>query len=117
VEGRHLDRPIPSTERWLLECGATLGGFATVVAHQHGNRIADYDTVFAYFPPGVPLPSWPPDSGPTRVLVLAGDRLLPRYGPTVPLAQAYTDLFQLPGWPAARFVEVRSRGMVRDAAV
>ena len=28
-----------------------------------------------------------------------------RYGRVTPLAQAYADLFSMPGWQAARFVE------------
>jgi hypothetical protein len=33
------------------------------------------------------------------------DPWLGRYGPVVPLCQAFVDLFNTPGWPAARFTE------------
>jgi hypothetical protein len=39
------------------------------------------------------------------VLVAEPDRLLARYGRVTPFSQAYADLFSLPGWQAARFVE------------
>jgi hypothetical protein len=50
------------------------------------------------------LPVAPAGQG-TEVLVAAPDRLLARYGRVTPFSQAYADLFSLPGWQAARFVE------------
>jgi hypothetical protein len=41
----------------------------------------------------------------TEVLVADPDPLLARYGRVTPLSQAYADLFSLPGWQAARFVD------------
>jgi hypothetical protein len=83
-----------------------LGGFGAVVAHQGGvNRIADYTTVLFYGDPQLDdLPVAPPGEG-TEVLVAEPDRILGRYGRVTPFSQAYADLFSLPGWQAARFVE------------
>ena len=55
--------------------------------------------------------------GPTEVIVLDPDPLLARYGRTTPLAQAWVDLFCLPGWQAARFVHemcIRDRCRVAE---
>lgn len=108
--------PAVEVERHLLEEGVVLGGFGAVVARAEENAIADYDTVIGYIPPGMPLPTLPTSAGETRVLLLGGDRLITKYGPVVSRAQAYTDLFNLPGWPAARFVEAMSRELVADAS-
>ena len=113
---RHVQRDIvrrfrvaiPAVEVEMLatDRDVVLGGFGAVVAHLGGvNRIADYDTVLFYGDPGlVALPTAPPGQG-TEVLVAAPDRLLARYGRVTPFSQAYADLFSLPGWQAARFVE------------
>jgi hypothetical protein len=99
---------IPAGE---VECLATsrevtLGGFGAIVAHMHGvNRIADYNTVLFYGDPRLPnLPTARGGEG-TEVLVAEPDRLLSSYGRVTPFCQAYADLFSLPGWQAARFVE------------
>lgn len=84
---------------------AILGGFGAVVAHLGVNRIADYDTVLFYGDPGLPvLPAAAVGEG-TEVLVAEADERLVRYGRVTPFAQAYADLFSLPGWQAARFVD------------
>ena len=103
-------------ERYLLDKGVILGGFGAVVARAGANAISDYDTVVGYIPPGMALPTLPSGPGEIRVLLLGGDRLITKYGTVVPRAQAYTDLFNLPGWTAARFVEAMSREMVADAS-
>jgi hypothetical protein len=99
---------VPAVEVERLASGpeVILGGFGAVVAHLHGvNRIADYDTVLFYGNPRLPdLPTAPAGEG-TEVLVAEPDRLLRRYGRVTPFCQAYADLFSLPGWQAARFVE------------
>ena len=40
------------------------------------------------------------------------DAWLDRYGRVTPLAQAYADLFSMPGWQAARFIEYLDARMV-----
>lgn len=92
-------------EQLATNGAAVLGGFGAVVAHLGVNRIADYDTVLFYGDPG--LPALPPaglGEG-TEVLVAEPDPRLARYGRVTPIAQAYADLFSLPGWQAARFVD------------
>ncbi len=98
--------PAVEVERMVSDPSVVLGGFGAVVAHSGGvNRIADYDTVLLYGDPHLPpLPPAVADEG-TEVLVAEPDWLLGRYGRVTPLAQAYADLFSLPGWQAARFVE------------
>ncbi len=41
----------------------------------------------------------------TELVIVAPDRWLEGYGWVTPFAQAYADLFCLPGWQAARFIE------------
>jgi hypothetical protein len=85
---------------------AILGGFGAVVAHLGGvNRIADYTAVLFYGDPD--LPDLPPASEyeGTQVLIAEPDPLLGKYGRVTPFSQAYADLFSLPGWQSARFVE------------
>jgi hypothetical protein len=88
-------------ERVLAADAVVLGGFGAVVAALGANTIADYETVLVY---GDPAGLEAAPDGPTEVIVLEPDPLLPRYGRTTPLAQAWVDLFCLPGWQAARFV-------------
>lgn len=108
--------PAAEVERQLLEEGAVLGGFGAVVTRAGGGAISDYDTVVGYIGPGLALPTLPRSAGEIRVLLLQGDRLITKYGTVVPRAQAYTDLFNLPGWPAARFVEAMSREMLANTS-
>ena len=82
-----------------------LGGFGAVIAHLGVNRVADYTRVLFYGEPKLQrLPSAPPGEG-TEVWVAEPDAWLGRYGRVTPLAQAYADLFSMPGWQAARFIE------------
>ena len=113
---RRVQRDI--TKQWRVVATATeverlatspttvLGGFGAVVANLGGtNRVADYSTVLFYGDPGLPdLPFASGNEG-TEVLVAEPDPLLARYGRFTPMSQAYADLFSLPGWQAARFVE------------
>ena len=95
-----------------------LGGFGSVVSHEEGNFISGYDRVLCYGDPN-DLPSiLAEDSkGATTVTVLEPDPLLDRYGRVTPIAQAYADLFNTPGWPAARFVRSLSAHLLgSDAA-
>lgn len=82
-----------------------LGGFGALVRHLGSNRIADYGTVLVYGDPGIPRLPDAPDGEGTEVLVAEPDRWLAGYGRITPLAQAYADLFSLPGWQAARFID------------
>lgn len=92
-------------EQSMHNPAAILGGFGAVVARIGGNTIADYETVLVYGEPGLNEVEPSHDRAPaTEVIVLQPDSLLARYGPTTPLAQAWVDLFNLPGWQAARFV-------------
>jgi hypothetical protein len=112
---RHLQRDV--VQRWWVaastpevEVAATsrrvvLGGFGAVIAHLGVNRIADYTRVLFYGDPKLPrLPAAEPGEG-TEIWVAKPDSWLSRYGRVTPLAQAYADLFSMPGWQAARFIE------------
>ena len=101
-------------ERRVQESDAVLSGFGGIVSHLGSNPIASYDTVVYY---GAPLEDFGSDAdGPTRLLVLEPDPLLGRYGRVAPLAQCYVDLFNLPGWQAARFVAEVNDLVAADAA-
>ncbi len=92
-------------EQLVARGKGVLGGFGALVRHLGSNRIADYETVLVYGDPDLPaLPTGAPGQG-TEVLVAEPDRWLAGYGPVTPLAQAYADLFSLPGWQAARFID------------
>ncbi|MGQ0671209.1 MAG: hypothetical protein ACT4PO_16370 [Actinomycetota bacterium] len=97
--------PAPEVERLVPADRFVLGGFGAVVSQQGGNFISGYDRVLCYGDP-FDLPSSVREAQPgdTLVMVLEPDPLLRRYGRVTPLPQAYADLFNVPGWPAARFV-------------
>ena len=84
-----------------------VGGFGAVVAHLGHNPIASYTTALLYGDPAfaTQLPASTADDAGAEVVVVAPDRWLERYGRVTPFAQAYADLFCLPGWQAARFIE------------
>jgi hypothetical protein len=106
VDRFHLAVPALEVERRATSPAVVLGGFGAVVAHFGGiNRIADYETVLFYGDPALPELPCAPAGGGTEVLVAEPDRFLPRYGRVTPLSQAYADLFSLPGWQSARFIE------------
>lgn len=97
--------PVAEVEAAPTSQRVVLGGFGAVVAHLGVNRIADYTRVLFYGDPKLPrLPSAPPGEG-TEVWVAEPDAWLVRYGRVTPLAQAYADLFSMPGWQSARFIE------------
>lgn len=113
---RHLQRDIVSRV-WVAapvaeveaaigtDRGCVLGGFSAVVAHAGGNRIADYETILVYGDAHLDkFRATPPGEG-TEVVVAEADRWLGRYGRFTTYAQAFADLFCLPGWQAARFVD------------
>ena len=110
--------PAPAIERLLPSDRFVLGGFGAVVSHEGGNFISEYDRVLCYGDPGdLPRSVREDPSGETVMMVLEPDPLLDRYGRVTPLAQAYVDLFNVPGWPAARFVSsLNSRILVPGAA-
>lgn len=92
-------------ERLLSSDRFVLGGFGAVVSHQGGNFVSGYDRVLCYGNPrDLPKSIRNARAGETVVMVLEPDPLLERYGRVTPLSQAYVDLFNVPGWPAARFV-------------
>jgi hypothetical protein len=105
------------TERSITNPSAVLGGFGAVVAHLGGNTIAEYETVIVYGEPQiVQRRVTDPEPGRvTDVIVLAPDPLLPGYGPVTPFTQAWVDLFNLPGWQAARFVHHLVPRLISDA--
>jgi hypothetical protein len=109
----------PVVERSIGNRGAVLGGFGAIVAAVGGNTIADYETVLVYGEPRVTTRRiTDPDPGRvTEVVVLEPDPLLASYGRVTPLTQAWVDLFNLPGWQAARFVHYLLPRLVTDAAV
>lgn len=107
-------------ERSITNPEAVLGGFGAVVARLGGNTIADYDTVIVYGDPHIAVHRRADDPRPGRaceVIVVEPDPLLAGYGPVTPLTQAWVDLFNLPGWQAARFVHHLLPTLVSDAAV
>jgi hypothetical protein len=113
----HVPAPAGEVEAAATSPTTVLGGFGAVVAHKHGNRIADYTTVIFYGDPELTLdqcdqPRWP--WGATEVLVVNPDPLLARYGRVTPLAQAWVDLFNLGGWQADRFVHHLADEMIHD---
>ncbi|MGH9279775.1 MAG: helix-turn-helix domain-containing protein [Acidimicrobiales bacterium] len=105
----------PEVEQDMHGADAVLGGFGAVVARLGGNTIADYESVLVYGEPGLRAAIAPDEDGRTVVTVLEPDPLLARYGPTTPLAQSWVDLFNTPGWQAARFVHTLLPRLVTDA--
>ncbi|MGH9231204.1 MAG: hypothetical protein ACRD07_21175 [Acidimicrobiales bacterium] len=120
VDRFHHPGSAPVVERMIGNRAAVLGGFGAVVAHLGGNTIADYETVVVYGEPGITQRRRvvEPDLGRvTEVVVLDPDPLLARYGRVTPLTHAWVDLFNLPGWQAARFVHHLLPRLVTDAVV
>jgi hypothetical protein len=103
---RDIGAAATDVERQLPE-GFLLSGFGAVVARRGGNRVSDYDRVVCYGDPADLPDAWPvaEGGGSTVLEVHTPDSWLGRYGPVVPLCQAFVDLFNTPGWPAARFTE------------
>jgi hypothetical protein len=111
--------PVAEVEAAATSQRVVLGGFGSAIAHLGVNRIADYTRVLFYGEPKLPrLPAAKPGEG-TEVWVAEPDAWLARYGRLTPLAQAYADLFSMPGWQAARFIEELDPKMVaaRDEPV
>ncbi len=97
--------PAAEVEAAAARDEVVLGGFGAVIAHLGANRIADYSRVLFYGDPGLAgLPAAREGEG-TEVWMAEPDAWLVRYGRVTPLAQAYADLFSMPGWQAARFIE------------
>jgi len=117
VDRYRLSGSAPVVERSITNPAAVLGGFGAMVAHLGGNSIADYETVLVYGQPRLARRRvTDPDPGRvTEVIVLAADPLLAGYGPITPLTQAWVDLFNLPGWQAARFVHTLLPRLISDA--
>lgn len=101
-----VQAPAVEVEAAATSASVVLGGFGAAIAHLGGvNRIADYDTVLFYGDPELtPLPEASEGTG-TQLLIAEPDTGLGRYGRVTPFAQAYADLFAMPGWQAARFVD------------
>lgn len=115
---RRLQRDIVSRHRVALPARSVealagedprmiVGGFGAVVAHLGANPIASYTTALLYGDPAfaAQLPAGTADDDAAEVVIVQADRWLERYGRVTPFAQAYADLFCLPGWQAARFIE------------
>ncbi len=97
--------PVAEVEAAARSGKVVLGGFGAVVAHLGVNRVADYTRVLFYGDPKLPRLRAAPEGKGTEVWVAEPDPWLSRYGRVTPLAQAYADLFSMPGWQAARFIE------------
>jgi hypothetical protein len=98
--------PATEVEAAATGSGAVLGGFGAAITHLGVNRIADYSRVLFYGDPDLAsLPAAAPGEEGTEVWVAEPDARLVRYGRVTPFAQAYADLFSMPGWQAARFIE------------
>jgi hypothetical protein len=120
VDRLQVSGSAPVVERSIGNRDAVLGGFGAVVARLGGNTIADYETVLVYGQPRITTRRRITDPDPgriTEVVVLEPDPLLAGYGRVTPLPQAWVDLFNLPGWQAARFVHHLLSRLVTDAAV
>jgi hypothetical protein len=120
VDRFQLPGSAPAVERAISNRAAVLGGFGAVVAQLGGNTIADYETVLVYGEPDLTGGRRIVDPDPgrvTEVVVLEPDPLLAGYGQVTPLTQAWVDLFNVPGWQAARFVHHLVPRMVTDAVV
>ncbi len=113
---RHLQRdiigrlrlaaPIAAVEAAIGgQPGCVLGGFSAAVAHAGGNRVADYDAVLVYGAPALKDLEHARGGGGAEVLIAEGDPWVSRHGRVTTYAQAWADLFCLPGWQAARFVD------------
>jgi hypothetical protein len=107
IVGRaRLAAPVADVEAALhAQRGCVIGGFSAAVAHAGGNRIADYQAVLVYGTPA--LDGFEPAAagGGTEVLIAEADPWVGRHGRVTTYAQAWSDLFCLPGWQAARFVD------------
>ncbi len=110
--------PATDVERRLPAKRFVLGGFGAVVAQKGANYISDYDRVLCYGDPNDIPPAIAEEAhGSTFVVVLEPDPLLEKFGKVTPISQACVDLFNSPGWPAARFVSTLISEMVdTDAA-
>jgi len=98
----------PRAEQALAAQGLVLGGFGAVVAHLGMNPIAAYNTALCYgdrrLVPADLVAGEPTETPRAMMLVCEPDPWLPHCGTITPLVQCYADLFNLPGWQAARFV-------------
>ena len=102
-----------------VSISVVLGGFGAVVARIGGNTVADYETVLIYGDPRLRRyrPGDDSESGRTsEIIVLEPDPLLCNYGRVAPVTQAWVDLFNLPGWQAARFVNHLLPQLLADAS-
>jgi hypothetical protein len=97
--------PVAEVEAAARTGKVVLGGFGAVVAHLGVNHIADYTRVLFYGDPKLLRLRAAPEGEGTEIWVAEPDPWLSRYGRVTPLAQAYADLFSMPGWQAARFIE------------
>lgn len=81
-----------------------------------GGAPADYDRVYVYAP-ATALPEFkkrfPPATGFPNLTVLTADRLLPSLGTTVPTAQLYVDLWNLPEWYARDFLNALRQKIIQ----
>jgi hypothetical protein len=113
---RRLQRDVLATAQVTIDAPAVealaaaddrmvVGGFGAVVSHVGSNPIAMYNTALLYGDPDF-FAQLPVTEGEgTQVLIAEPDRWLGRYGNVTTFAQAFADLFCLPGWQAARFIE------------
>jgi hypothetical protein len=101
--------PVAWLERAAREAGLMVGGMGGLIAHLGSNPITSYRTVVVYGNDerfGYELAPAERDGRSVELLILQPDRWLARYGAdSVPFAHAYADVFALPGWDAARFIE------------
>lgn len=105
VARRWVSEPVVEVEAAVRSATVVLGGFGAVVAHLGMNRIADFNRILFYGDPRLRRLTRASEGEGTEIWVAEADPWLARYGRITPFAQAYADLFSMPGWQAARFVE------------
>lgn len=105
TDTRTLHAPISVCEDTLKSQHVVLGGFASLIHHTGGeNCTADYTTVIAYGQPNFDAITESPQHPRVTVLTIPADPWMPADAAYTTAAHAWADLFSLPGWQPARFI-------------
>jgi hypothetical protein len=99
----HTGLPVLEIQHRLPPAVVVTG--AAAYARRYRNDVADYTTVFCYYPdPAAVLKVVPDKAGEPDLVILEPDPFLGRYGPIASVPQTYVDLFVTAGWQAQRFL-------------